>query len=121
VPSVTSVRYFLRLPFSPDIIPIAETVRLDRIQERMSRARNASDAGESRTEATVVTEDVLAINQSFDAGLKLWVHSFGRFDSLPKSNSTSYCRDLRTARFHLGGKWYHYDTMHFEYRPELLP
>jgi hypothetical protein len=19
------------------------------------------------------------------------------------------------------GKWYHYDTMHFEYRPELLP
>jgi hypothetical protein len=19
-----------------------------------------------------------------------------------------------------GGKWYHYDTMHFEYRPELL-
>ncbi len=20
-----------------------------------------------------------------------------------------------------GGAWYHYDTMHFEYRPELLP
>ena len=20
-----------------------------------------------------------------------------------------------------GGKWYHYDTMHFEYRPEILP
>jgi hypothetical protein len=20
-----------------------------------------------------------------------------------------------------GGKWYHCDTMHFEYRPELLP
>ena len=20
-----------------------------------------------------------------------------------------------------GGRWYHYDTMHFEYRPELLP
>jgi len=19
-----------------------------------------------------------------------------------------------------GGKWYHYDTMHFEYRPEIL-
>ena len=19
-----------------------------------------------------------------------------------------------------GGRWYHYDTMHFEYRPELL-
>ncbi len=24
-------------------------------------------------------------------------------------------------RFIWGGKWYHYDTMHFEYRPELLP
>ncbi len=20
-----------------------------------------------------------------------------------------------------GGRWYHYDTMHFEYRPELIP
>ncbi|MGE0856132.1 MAG: M15 family metallopeptidase, partial [Hyphomicrobiaceae bacterium] len=20
-----------------------------------------------------------------------------------------------------GGKWHHYDTMHFEYRPELMP
>jgi hypothetical protein len=20
-----------------------------------------------------------------------------------------------------GGKWFHYDTMHFEYRPEMLP
>ena len=20
-----------------------------------------------------------------------------------------------------GGRWYHYDTMHFEYRPEFLP
>ena len=20
-----------------------------------------------------------------------------------------------------GGRWYHYDTMHFEYRPELFP
>jgi len=29
--------------------------------------------------------------------------------------------DLREARLHLGGKWYRYDTMHFEYRPELLP
>jgi len=24
-------------------------------------------------------------------------------------------------QFIWGGKWYHYDTMHFEYRPELLP
>ena len=27
---------------------------------------------------------------------------------------------FETHGFIWGGKWYHYDTMHFEYRPELL-
>ncbi|WP_426958434.1 M15 family metallopeptidase [Muricoccus radiodurans] len=27
---------------------------------------------------------------------------------------------FEAERFIWGGKWYHYDTMHFEYRPELL-
>jgi hypothetical protein len=30
-------------------------------------------------------------------------------------------RTLEKHGFIWGGKWYHYDTMHFEYRPELLP
>jgi hypothetical protein len=30
-------------------------------------------------------------------------------------------RIFETHGFIWGGKWYHYDTMHFEYRPELLP
>lgn len=28
---------------------------------------------------------------------------------------------FETHGFIWGGRWYHYDTMHFEYRPELLP
>lgn len=27
---------------------------------------------------------------------------------------------FEAERFIWGGKWYHYDTMHFEYRPELI-
>jgi hypothetical protein len=27
---------------------------------------------------------------------------------------------FEAERFIWGGKWYHYDTMHFEYRPELF-
>ena len=29
-------------------------------------------------------------------------------------------RIFETHVFIWGGAWYHYDTMHFEYRPELL-
>jgi len=28
---------------------------------------------------------------------------------------------FEAERFIWGGKWFHYDTMHFEYRPELFP
>jgi hypothetical protein len=28
---------------------------------------------------------------------------------------------FEAERFIWGGKWYHYDTMHFEHRPELFP
>ena len=30
-------------------------------------------------------------------------------------------RIFERHRFIWGGRWYHYDTLHFEYRPELLP
>ncbi len=29
-------------------------------------------------------------------------------------------KELEKYGFIWGGRWYHYDTMHFEYRPELL-
>lgn len=74
---------------------------------------------------------------------RLSVHSFGAAFDLSRDYSDYWQRDYGTAdesvpityknRFLLeiveifekygfiwGGKWYHYDTMHFEYRPELL-
>jgi len=44
----------------------------------------------------------------------------GRF---PYHNRIPYeiVRIFEEHGFIWGGKWYHYDTMHFEYRPELLP
>ena len=74
---------------------------------------------------------------------RLSAHSFGIAIDLSRAYSDYWLRDYNTAdesvpityknRFLLeiveifeqhgfiwGGKWYHYDTMHFEYRPELL-
>ena len=34
--------------------------------------------------------------------------------------SVAIARIFETHGFIWGGAWYHYDTMHFEYRPELL-
>jgi hypothetical protein len=47
----------------------------------------------------------------------------------PGSNTITYRNRIPLQIVHIferqgfiwGGRWYHYDTMHFEYRPELLP
>jgi hypothetical protein len=43
--------------------------------------------------------------------------------SLPYKNAIpdEIVRAFERHGFIWGGRWYHYDTMHFEYRPELLP
>lgn len=43
-------------------------------------------------------------------------------DPIPYKNRIPYeiVRIFEKHGFIWGGKWYHYDTMHFEYRPELL-
>ncbi|HIE68912.1 MAG TPA: M15 family peptidase [Planctomycetes bacterium] len=43
--------------------------------------------------------------------------------TIPYRNRIPYeiVRIFEKHGFIWGGKWYHYDTMHFEYRPELLP
>ncbi len=43
--------------------------------------------------------------------------------SLPYRNEIpdEIVRTFEKHGFIWGGRWYHYDTMHFEYRPELLP
>lgn len=74
---------------------------------------------------------------------RLSAHSFGIALDISRSFSDYWLRDINSADetlpvpyknrmildfieifeqhgFIWGGKWYHYDTMHFEYRPELL-
>ncbi|WP_108661531.1 M15 family metallopeptidase [Acuticoccus kandeliae] len=73
---------------------------------------------------------------------RLSVHSFGaaidintkftnywRWDKAPAGGVIPYRNQIpieivevfERHCFIWGGRWYHYDTMHFEYRPELLP
>ena len=70
---------------------------------------------------------------------RLSVHSFGIAIDLDIKNSHYWVWDKKNNKMHYnnkipleiveifekygfiwGGRWYHYDTMHFEYRPELL-
>ncbi len=54
---------------------------------------------------------------------------YWRWSKTAASNAIAYKNDIpmeivrvfEKHGFVWGGKWYHYDTMHFEYRPELLP
>ena len=50
----------------------------------------------------------------------LWV---GKGRTIPYKNRMPHeiVEIFERHGFIWGGKWYHYDTMHFEYRPELLP
>ncbi len=43
-------------------------------------------------------------------------------DSIPYINKIPFeiVKIFEKHGFIWGGKWYHYDTMHFEYRPELM-
>ena len=51
-----------------------------------------------------------------------WVRGASRGE-LPWRNRIPFeiIEAFEAERFIWGGKWYHYDTMHFEYRPELFP
>jgi hypothetical protein len=50
-----------------------------------------------------------------------WVWAQSRGD-LPYRNRIpeEIVEAFEAEQFIWGGKWYHYDTMHFEYRPELF-
>jgi hypothetical protein len=43
-----------------------------------------------------------------------------REHSLPERRAARGRGRFRAPRLHLGGRWYRYGIMHFEYRPELL-
>ncbi|MEM9221796.1 MAG: M15 family metallopeptidase [Pseudomonadota bacterium] len=68
---------------------------------------------------------------SFGAALDINTHyaNYWRWDKQPANQSIAYRNEIpmeiveifEKYCFIWGGRWYHYDTMHFEYRPELLP
>jgi hypothetical protein len=51
-----------------------------------------------------------------------WARKKGEAGPIPYRNRVPFeiVRVFEKYGFIWGGKWYHYDTMHFEYRPELL-
>ena len=50
-----------------------------------------------------------------------WRWSKGGVDGYQNRIPMEIVRIFEAHGFIWGGKWWHYDTMHFEYRPELLP
>jgi hypothetical protein len=50
-----------------------------------------------------------------------WRWSKGGADAYQNRIPMEIVRIFEAHGFIWGGKWWHYDTMHFEYRPELLP
>lgn len=77
--------------------------------------RAVADTGMPSVHAYGAAIDI-AIRQS-----DYWVWSRARGD-IPYRNRIPFeiVEPFEAERFIWGGKWYHYDTMHFEYRPELL-
>lgn len=68
---------------------------------------------------------------SFGAAIDVNTHyaNYWRWDDQPADGTILYRNEIpieivavfERHCFIWGGRWYHYDTMHFEYRPELLP
>ena len=52
-----------------------------------------------------------------------WIWAGGKPGRVPHYNNKYPMKIVDAFERHgfiWGGRWYHYDTMHFEYRPELL-
>lgn len=77
--------------------------------------RGVADTGMPSMHAYGAAIDI-AVRQS-----DYWVWSRARGD-IPYRNRIPFeiVEAFEAERFIWGGKWYHYDTMHFEYRPELF-
>ena len=68
---------------------------------------------------------------SYGAAIDVNTHfsNYWRWEKQPSDGSILYRNEIpmevvevfERHCFIWGGRWYHYDTMHFEYRPELLP
>lgn len=62
----------------------------------------------------------IAIDLSADHGATYWKWSKERPHPLQKSYPSEIVSAFEAAGFIWGGKWYEYDLMHFEYRPEII-
>lgn len=74
--------------------------------------RSVADAGQPSMHAYGAAID---LNENM-SDYWLWRGGAGWRNRIPKEIVTAFERH----GFIWGGRWYHYDTMHFEYRPELL-
>jgi D-alanyl-D-alanine carboxypeptidase-like protein len=78
--------------------------------------RNVADAGQPSMHAWGAAIDIDAAHADY----WLW-HRAGAINAAPVSRMPSEIVEIFERHgFIWGGKWHHYDTMHFEYRPELL-
>lgn len=110
---------------------------VNQIDEKLQNISNALDALPQHLKKYVIKHSG-AFNWRYISGTKrLSPHSFGiaidinskyanywkwqgRADNYQNSIPYEIIAIFEANGFIWGGKWYHYDTMHFEYRPELL-
>ncbi|WP_376095135.1 GNAT family N-acetyltransferase [Roseomonas sp. CCTCC AB2023176] len=79
--------------------------------------RAVADTGLPSMHGTGAAIDLNARNADY------WAWARTRSSDVPYRNRIPWeiAECFEAERFAWGGKWYHYDTMHFEYRPELFP
>ena len=98
-----------RLPdrFRAFLVPSAGTLN----------CRAVADTGAPSMHGTGAAIDINASRSDY------WHWARGRGGDIPYRNRVPWeiAECFEAERFVWGAKWYHYDTMHFEYRPELFP
>ncbi len=108
---------------------VARRVGRDRRAARFRAARGVADRGNlcvprRRRPGPAVDACLWRGNRPRSRGVELLAlgHAPERDACLAQPHAArNRCRYLRARHgFIWGGRWYHYDTMHFEYRPELL-
>lgn len=133
------IRAPTKLVFMPRTAPQTLIVTgVNDVAGRLARMQDALEGMPDRVKAFLVpSAGTLVCRPVADTGL-LSMHAFGAAIDLnvAKSDYWAWHKSYRPSRapempaeivglfeangFIWGGKWWHYDTMHFEYRPELL-
>jgi hypothetical protein len=129
--SLVSVEWFgqkLRVTKRQGAAAALEKVR-DELAAKPALKRHLSPSAGTFNWRTVAGASNLSVH-SFGAAIDLntkfadyWIWSGGKPGRVPKYRN-QFPIEIVTAferhGFIWGGRWYHYDTMHFEYRPELI-